>query len=140
MISNFKFFCSKYKICWNNCYNICYFSQINAIHLFHKNGDNFIFIVSLSLLLSSITSLYIPMFSRILYSGHEKDINIYKYELSINNCHNVDFINYVNFLTAYLIFELFNFIYSRYLFKGIQNKFLNSILVKLSQSYLFIMS
>ena len=33
------------------------------------------------------------------------------------------FINYVNFLSAYLLFELFNFIYSRYLFKSIQNKF-----------------
>ena len=102
------------------------FSQIEIFNSFvsQKYGDNFIFIVSLSLLLSSITSLYIPMFSRILYSGHEKDLLIFtsmNYLLTIAIM--LIFINYVNFLTAYLIFELFNFIYSRYLFKGIQNKF-----------------
>ena len=42
------------------------FSQIEIFNSFvsQKYGDNFIFIVSLSLLLSSIASLYIPMFSK----------------------------------------------------------------------------
>ncbi len=102
------------------------FSQIEIFNLFvsEKYGDNFIFIVSFSILLSSISSLYIPMFSRILYSGYEKDLLIFtsiNYLLTISIM--LIFKNYVDFLASYLIFELFNFIFSRYLFRSIQNKF-----------------
>ena len=101
------------------------FSQIEFFDLFvsEKYGENFIFIVSLSLLLSSISSLYIPMFSRILYSGFEKVLlKFTTLNYLLTTCFLLIFNNHINFLTSYLVFELFNFLFSRYLFSNIQNK------------------